>query len=160
LISSPERIGNRDHFQVKNTVTGTGVGQIDSTARYGSKGRLQGISRFPEPGFYDGAETGFIHELGHQWINFLSFAPLAQGIPHWPLSSMASGGMGFSVGGTGGEGGTFACNVVTQDGVTTLVQRVGGPSYGDFELYLMGLIPPTEVRSQVVFGQQTVPACP
>jgi hypothetical protein len=161
LIGYPERILNRDHFQVKNTVTGTGVGQIDNTARYGSAGRLQGISRFPEPGFYDGAETGFIHELAHQWINFLNFAPIAQGIPHWPLSSMASGVMGFSIGGTGGEGGNFSCDVVTQDGVTSLVPQTSGPIYGDFDLYLMGLLPANLVRPQVVFTPQSpIPACP
>src|SRR5215831_4611000 len=84
LVYSPERFLNRNHFTVKNTIDGIGVARTDTTSRYGSAGRLQGISQFPIQGLYDGAETGYIHEFGHQWINFLNFPPLAVGIPHWP----------------------------------------------------------------------------
>jgi hypothetical protein len=36
------------------------------------------------PSFFDMGETGSIHELGHQWINYLSLPILKQGTPHWP----------------------------------------------------------------------------
>ena len=157
LIYSPERIQNRNHFTVKNSVDGIGLARTDNTGRYGSAGRLQGISQFPIPGFYDGAENGFIHELGHQWINFLNFPPLAPGIPHWPPSSMAGGVMGFSIGGAGGEGGDFRCLVTDQNGVVTLTPRTDAAVYNDFDLYLMGLLPAAQVRQQVVFTNVTSP---
>ncbi|HKW02073.1 MAG TPA: hypothetical protein VJN96_19785 [Vicinamibacterales bacterium] len=160
LIYSPERFQNRNHFTVKNTVDGIGLARTDNTARYGSAGRLQGISQFPIPGLYDGAENGHIHELGHQWINFLNFTPISVGIPHWPPSSMAGGVMGFSIGGTGGEGGDFRCNVTDQNGVVTLTPRTDAAAYNDFDLYLMGLLPADQVRQQVVFTNVTSPpAC-
>ena len=157
LIYSPERFQNRNHFTVKNTVDGIGLARTDNTGRYGSAGRLQGVSQFPVPGFYDGAENGHIHELGHQWINFLNFQPLAPGIPHWPPSSMAGGVMGFSIGGSGGEGGDFRCNVTDQNGVVTLTPRTDAAVYNDFDLYLMGLLPADQVRQQVVFTNVTSP---
>jgi hypothetical protein len=160
LISSPSRVANRDHFLVRNDVFGDGQPQFDSSVTYGSTGRLQGVSRFPIADLYDGADVGYIHELGHQWINFLRFAPLATGVPHWPLSSMASGIMGFSVGGAGGEGGQFPCDVKDVDGTFFVNPRSEGPIYNDFDLYLMGLIPREQVRPQVVWADQSrIPSC-
>src|SRR5262249_13080628 len=66
IIYYPARFQNRTHFQVRNDVEGIGVGRLNNTAAYGSAGRLAGISQFPVPGYFDGAETGHIHELGHQ----------------------------------------------------------------------------------------------
>lgn len=151
IVYHPARFQNRTHFRVKNEVDGIGISRTNNTAVYGSSGRLAGISQFPIPGYFDGAENGHIHELGHQWINYLGFAPFAVGIPHWPVSSMAGGVMGFSIGGTGGQGGTFACNVVDQNGTIVLNPRPNEPVYNDLELYLMGLLPPDQVRQQVVF---------
>jgi hypothetical protein len=72
LIYEPQRFANRTHSVVKNQVSGIGLALSDNTARFGSAGRLLGVSQFPIPGFFDGAETGHIHELGHQWINYLN----------------------------------------------------------------------------------------
>ena len=41
-------------------IGGIGTGHFNNTAMYGSAGRLQGISQFPIPGFFDGAETLFL----------------------------------------------------------------------------------------------------
>jgi hypothetical protein len=162
IVSTPSRFANRNHVTVKNDVQGIGAARIDNSAQYGSAGRLLGYSLFPSSNFYDGADTGYSHETAHQWVNFLDFAPYAQGIPHWPVSSMATGVMGFSIGGGGGEGGNFSCNVV-DDGTT--VTLFGVPStqsavFNDFDLYLMGLLPSGAVRRQVVFpGVTSPPAC-
>jgi hypothetical protein len=155
VIYAPARFQNRTHFQVRNDVDGIGVAKTNNASRYSSAGRLQGISQFPVPTFFDGAETGHIHELGHQWINFLNFTPLASGIPHWPISSMAGGVMGFSIGGAGSEGGTFACIVSEQNGNVVLTRRVNAPVYNDLELYLMGLLPADRVATQIVFADQS-----
>src|SRR5262245_49513660 len=162
IVSTPSRFLNRTHTTSRNDVDGIGVTRVDNSAQYGSAGRLRGFTAFPAPGFYDGAETGFSHEIGHQWINHLNFSPFNTGVPHWPVSSMATGVMGFSIGGTGGEGGSFLCNVV-DDGATVqlLPQASGDPkAFNDFDLYLMGLLPPEAVRSQVVLtGVASAPMC-
>ena len=123
------------------------------SASFGSAGRLRGISRFPSVIFFDGANTGYNHELGHQWISALNFQPFDSGVPHWPLSSMAGGVMGWST--RGGQGLTFACDVVVEGGAVRLMPRSGEPVYNDLDLYLMGIIGPDQVRDQIVFADQT-----
>jgi hypothetical protein len=154
LVYEPPRFSNRTHSVVKNDVQGIGLQLVNNTSLFGSAGRLQGISQFPIGTFFDGAETGHIHELGHQWVNFLNFQPLTPGIPHWPLSSMAGGVMGFSIGGQGGQGGSFRCDVREENGQVVLGSRPDAPAYNDFDLYLMGLLPAGEVRPQLVFADQ------
>jgi hypothetical protein len=158
LIYDPQRFSNRTHSVIKNRVAGIGLGMTDGSAQFGSAGRLQGISQFPIARLFDGADTGHIHELGHQWINFLNVAPFASGVPHWPKSSMAGGVMGFSIGGTGGEGGTFACRIVEQNNTITLLPRPEAPVYSDLDLYLMGLLPADQVGPQIVFADQAAVA--
>jgi hypothetical protein len=158
LISTPDRVANRNHGTVKNEVEGIGLNRSDASATFGSGGRLLGINRFPIPTFYDGASIGYAHEHGHQWINFLNFFPFASGVPHWPISSMASGLMGFSIGGMGGQGGTFACYALVETGGVRLVRPDGTLGFTDLDLYLMGLLPPNQVRDQVVFPDQTAAA--
>ncbi len=62
--------------------------------------------------------------------------------------------MGISIGGPGGQGGTFACHVVEQNGQIVLYPRPNAPVFNDLELYLMGLLPPEQVRTQFVFNDQ------
>lgn len=152
LIYQPTRPLNPTHAIVRSEVDGIGVDRVNNSVRYGSAGRLQGISEFPIPTFFDGADTVHVHELGHQWINYLRFPPVDAGIPHWPVSSMAGGVMGFSI---GGEGGNFACDPdVDPGGAVVLNPRPGGPVFNDLDLYLMGLLSPDQVHRQVVFADQ------
>lgn len=124
------------------------------------RGRLQGISRFPIAGFYDGAETGFLHELGHQWINHMRVQPFASGSPHWPYSSMAAGIMGFSIGGrAGGQGGNFRCEITEGPAGFVLTRRTGAPGYNDLDLYLVGLLAANEVRDQFILADPSRVAC-
>jgi hypothetical protein len=160
IISTPSRIANRTHTVVRNDVSGIGLPLIDGSAQFGSAGRLRGYSLFPIPGFYDGAGAGFSHETGHQWINYLPVDPFAPGRPHWPASSMAAGTMGFSIGGSGGQGGDFNCRIVDQGGVVQLMPQTESKTFGDFDLYLMGLVPPESVQPQIVLsGLTNPPAC-
>lgn len=161
IVYAPQRFANRTHGVVTNTVSGIGLPMTNGSSLYGSAGRLAGISQFPLPGYYDGAETGFLHELGHQWINHIRAQPFSTGVPHWPYSTMATGIMGFSIGGTGGQGGSFPCDIVEDARGFVLNPRTGGaPGYNDLDLYLMGLLPAEQVRDQFVFAEQsTSPRC-
>jgi hypothetical protein len=154
IVFDPQRFENRTHFVVKNTVSGVGLSMTDSSATYGSGGRLTGISQFPISRLFDGVESGTLHELGHQWINFLRGAPFASGAPHWPYSSMASGIMGFSIGGTGGQGGNYPCTITEDPRGYLLTPRADTPVFNDIDLYLMGLLPANEVRTQFAFADQ------
>jgi hypothetical protein len=154
VVAVPGYFQNRYHFAVKSDVRGIGMTPFDTSRTYGSAGRLLGITMFPNLVFFDLAEPGFQHELGHQWINFLPFAPLNYVLPHWPLSDLAGGIMGFADS-TGGQGLQFPCVVTPAAGGATLTQRYDAPVFTDLDLYLMGLLPAAQVRSHVVFPRGT-----
>jgi hypothetical protein len=154
VIAVPGYFQNRYHFAVKSDVRGIGITPFDTSRTYGSAGRLLGITMFPNGNLFDPAEAAFQHELGHQWINFLPFAPLNYAIPHWPLSDLASGIMGFAEA-VGGQGLQFPCIVTQVAGGATLTQRYDAPVFTDLDLYLMGLLPAGQVGPHVVFPRGT-----
>jgi hypothetical protein len=162
FIHSPGYVGNRFHATVSTSVGGTGLTPVDNSTFYGSSnGKLKGFNAFPVPNFYDPVNTGFIHEFGHQWINFSNDAPLADGIPHWPYSNIGYGVMGISIGGRGGAGGSFSKIFTAAAGGYNLTSVVSNetPKFNDWELYYMGLISKSEIKSNaVVFKDQiTIP---
>ena len=154
----PDLTANRDHFPVKNDVSGIGQPIIDNTAGYGSAGALRGITRFPLDHFFDLASPGAQHELGHQWINFLDGPPLlAGGAPHWPASQLARGLMGLSISATG-AGGTFPYDFTPLG--ANLYELVAAPPLGVYtqmDLYLMGFVGPRTVPSYVVLDPPDQP---
>jgi hypothetical protein len=150
--------GNRYHFQVKNAVFGIGSSQLNNTAFYGSAGRLQGISVFPVPSFFDMGETGSIHELGHQWINYLALPILKQGTPHWPASTLARGVMGLSIAGSN-VGGAFPWDIVPAGGGYQYQSAAVTREFNDLDLYLMGLLPPAGVGNHLVAQNQSQQPC-
>jgi hypothetical protein len=162
IASTPPYNGNRYHLAVKNDVTGIGVSVFDNSALYRSAGRLQGINRYPIPGFFDLGETTLMHETGHQWINFLEIPALQAGIPHWPISSLSPFVMGY--GERGGQGLHFGYELLAQGGGEYRLRwapdrRV---AYADLELYLMGLLPAEVVGEHFSFpdqGQQLCDGC-
>jgi hypothetical protein len=156
----PDKFANRDHFPVKNDVLGIGVPIFDGTAFYGSVGALNGITRFPVDTVFDLAEPGAQHELGHQWINWLTGFPLlGGGSPHWPPSQVARGLMGFSIPGTpDAEGGFFTFDFVPQGGnLYTLTNATPLGVFTQLDLYLMGFVGPRAVPSYVVLDPPDQP---
>jgi hypothetical protein len=158
IVSIPGRFSNRNHSIVRNDVDGIGAGRSDLSAQFGSSGRLRGYTVFPLGNFYDGAGKGYSHETGHQWISQLS-GVFASGIPHWPPSSMATGTMGFSIGGPGGEGGDFRCRFVEEGGSVRLNPMPASEEtvFNDFDLYLMGLIDRAAAQPQIILSGVTAP---
>lgn len=159
VFSLPESSGNRYHIGVRTDATGTGQGTANSTAAYGSAGKLLGVTVFPLDTYFDCGEHTFSHETGHQWINFLKNPALAAGSPHWPYSNLANGIMGFSIAGSG-AGGTFPYTVDAAGAGQARV-RIQPPSrpktFSDLDLYLMGLLPASQVRDALVLA--TEPTC-
>jgi hypothetical protein len=149
LFTEPSYPANRYHFGVRNDVTGIGQQLFNNAAQYGSAGKLQGITVFPVDFFFDAGETAFSHELGHQWIMFLKNPSLLPG-PHWPPSTMARGVMGFNIPGSN-VGGDFTWLITP---VTATTARTTGTQasddFTDFDLYLMGFLPPSAVAPGII----------
>jgi hypothetical protein len=154
----PGYAGNRFHNNITNTVQGIGLTLFNNTSQFGSKGRLLGYNVFPIPSLFDGASNGYVHEMGHQWINYLSTTFLKDGVPHWPVSNVAAGVMGLSVPGSS-EGSLFPYTF-TEVPTGYRIDRnptAGGLDFNQWELYLMGLIPPTDVKTPaLIFKDQTI----
>lgn len=149
---------NRYHFSTRNSIQGIGSSITNTDAQYGSGGRLIGITVFPYARGFDAGSPTMMHELGHQWINQLNFAPLADGVPHWPLSDLASDIMGFSIKAKDNEGGQFDFTLKPlANGDYQKVPDASPKKYSDLSLYLMGMIPANQVGSHFVFVDQAQP---
>jgi hypothetical protein len=146
-------IQNRYHFAIRNDVQGIGAKIINNTALYGSAGRLLGCTVFPIPAMFDGASRSYQHELGHQWLCFLNVAPLDSGIPHYPLSDLASCIMGWSQ--KNGQGLSFNFDLKPVGNDFELVANNGPKGYSDMSLYVMGMIPASQVKDHFVFKDQS-----
>src|SRR4029450_11703410 len=143
VVATVTSNNNRFYAGVRNDVRGIGLTTYDNSAPWGGAGRLRGTIAFPIDGFFDGAEHGFIHEHGHAWINFGTEHQLRPGSPHWPLSTMAHGIMGFSIGGAGGQGGDFPFLLTSLgDGTVRVTTEPVPLGFTPLGLYVMGVLPP------------------
>lgn len=157
MISNVSSNQNRFYTPVRNDVSGIGEAVTDNSAAWGSAGRLHGVIMFPLDDFFDGAEAGTIHEIGHAWINFATDQVLGAGVPHWPLSTMANGVMGLSIPGLG-SGGTFPWSLTSLGDGTVRVQSAPPKDlYTPLDLYVMGLLPPDSVPPVEVLPPDTDP---
>ena len=147
------RAGARFYRRVRNDTLGLGLPLLDNGATYGSPSRLQGIVDYPIDSFFDLAEKGSIHELGHRWISYLNDPALTLAQGHWLISDLAYGIMGGSSSGVQGFG--FPWTLVEQPDGDYLVQDTEfARTFNDLELYLMGLVPKEEVGEHFVFQNQ------
>jgi hypothetical protein len=161
IVFDTAYIANRFHVPVKNAVGGIGSLVIntpspffDNSGQYGSAGRLLGLNVFPSHNFFDGGERGQSHEIGHQWINFLPLPVLAAGNPHWPASTLASGTMGLSIA-SSNVGGDYNCALTPTPGGLQAAPVTAPRVFNDLDLYLMGMIPPSQVATHYVFSNQS-----
>ena len=162
VFALPGYPDNRHHIVVRNDVTGIGSSFINNTSFYGSTGHLLGLNVFPIDTLFDAGESAFSHETGHQWINYLDHPRLQPG-PHWPPSTMAGGIMGFNIAGSN-VGGNFPWDIAPAGaGFARVTTRTADPGFTDFDLYLMGLLPPSSVGDALLLDGNpchncTVPA--
>jgi hypothetical protein len=154
IVFDRATVANRYHYVVRNAVSGIGLGANDLGIAYGSAARLKGITVFPGMTFFDAGARAHSHELGHQWINYLAQATLSTGRPHWPLSTLASGTMGFTLVGIG-EGVDYPCTLTPVADGLAATPRTGLVTFKDLDLYLMGMMPAGDVATQYVFKSQS-----
>jgi hypothetical protein len=122
---------------VRNAIRGINLGDYDTSAAYGSAGRLQQVI------FQNANLTGreVNHEIGHRWGAFLDDPVLNLSIPtgfHWGVSDHVGqlGNGPFLL--ADGSGGYLVSNA---NGSENFISN----DYSSLELYLMGLASPAEV---------------
>lgn len=158
IVSVPDHTANRNYVGARNDAAGIGVSLFDNSAYYGSKGRLQGLVRFPILYYFNLAEKAAVHEIGHRWSQFLRIPALQGAQVHWPVSSVAYGINGFNL--VGGQGGDFNYRLVALgNGDFRLEPMTRAYAYNDVELYLMGLIPAEQVGTHTVIVNQNQTIC-
>jgi hypothetical protein len=141
VVRSALPLSNGAHgfnISARNDVSGIGVGLFDDTAEYGSGGRLQSAT------FINFRLLGpLIHELAHNWANFLGPFGSSFWNGHWGLSDVQ-----------GVLGGNAVFINDLGDGEYAVPGNAGSSSWGGFysmiELYLMGLVGQEEVPSHQV----------
>ena len=124
------------HIRIRNAVEGTGLPVGTYRTQTGSTDRLKGILHFP---YFGGLTNGpSLHEILHSWANYVLPTTIRS---HWGFSSANGQLGGFDLanlvehGGGKYSAGDFGTNAN------------GGNSlpYSPIELYLAGLIPPSQV---------------
>jgi hypothetical protein len=161
-IAANSGLYGRAYF-AKHDVKGIGGEIIDKTAEYGSAGKLKTVNYYPH---LNGITRGpSLHELMHTWGNKLGFLDEYRGVPeivcpgHWGWSNIG-GQLGgwkphslekLSDGSYQAKGtNTRTSNEYHFGG---LAQGDNQAPYGNFELYMMGLIGPDEVKHDIKIAQ-------
>lgn len=123
------------YFGLANDVTGIGRGVETPAAESGSAGRLRGLLSFRF-----GTEFPLNHETAHSWGVALQ-PTLGNAEAHWGTAG-ANGVLGGFDPATLVDhgGGTFTVGHFSEDGNDWLTT-----AYSPIELYLMGLVPPSDV---------------
>lgn len=134
---------------VKNDTRGIGASQFDYGVSYGASGKLQQVLHLAEKhGLRDGPS---LHEIMHRWANYLKSVPTqtaGSDGSHWGFS-----GVGGHLGGWAPEtfkslgNGLYSANNGRQGSTFFGTYANGGNTlpYAKLELYLMGMIPISEV---------------
>lgn len=156
VVFDVSHLTERFYGGVSNDVNGIGVGVFNDSTLWGTHGRLAGRLVFPIATMFDGASPAFTHELGHRWINHLPVPPVDVGAPHWPLSDLAVGIMGFTsaFNPTFPQGLNFNFDLVPNGPDYDLVTNNSPKEFSDLSLYLMGFIPAAQVVQHFVFDDQ------
>ena len=151
----PSKLPDGELIQVANNVSGIGLNIFDDSSNYGSSGKLKAVIHLTKRIYLLGGPT--LHELLHNWANFgiptegtddgTNFVNNYQ--PHW----------GFTGGNIKGQLGGFKQSTLIDKGAGSYsVEPFGNNEneghvrpYSQLELYLMGMIPITDVADFDVF---------
>jgi hypothetical protein len=128
---------------VSNMIKNIGMPRLDDTARFGSSGKLKSV-QYESFASYEVSD----HETAHNWGAFLGknlglMEKQSGGVisPHWNSLSDIGGQLGYYYI-NGDKSGHFAYN---GDGTWRFLPNTYVSPYSPLELYVMGLIPPSEV---------------
>ena len=157
----PTKIPFGQLIKVSNAVKGVGIRIYSNASQYGSAGKLKAVMQLGRKDYLLFGPS--LHELMHNWGNFILDTKMlnaagkeVNGKPHWGVSDVGGQLGGF-------DRATFQKNV---DGNPNKYSgRIGkrpyfgfnsnggnGLPYSNLELYLMGLLPKSEVKPVKVFS--------
>ena len=164
LLNEPSIPENLSYYGrligVSNSIEGIGLSSYDFSSEYGSSGKLKALIQMTGLEYLKYGPA--LHELAHQWANFaLSHSVSSTGTN---LTSFLFGShWGFTGGNTKGQLGGFEQSSLVDNGQNsysvgefgTFANGGNGVPYNDLELYLMGMLPISEVADFDMFANIT-----
>ena len=162
IVTTPAQYRGTYFINVKNSVQGLGLDLFDHTSTFGSSGRLDGIVHIPTPEHLDLAGLEYLRMLGFNWMNYSDHYKLVGVTPHWPLSNLASGIMGYQDKWSNehrrlpyyfDKQTAVVFPYLYWTGNYVLKPLDSTPRYSSMELYLMGLLPASDVFDGYVVAE-------
>jgi hypothetical protein len=139
------------YWSARNSVTGTGASPYDMSSSFGSSSVLQGVSVLTDRASVRGGPI--LHELLHQWANLGATPPIPTTVAtHWGFSSVGGqlGGWDPATFVSLGSGVYQGFSPGSSYGFYTVANGGNSIPYSPLELYLMGLVPDTDVADITV----------
>ncbi|GGG32323.1 hypothetical protein GCM10011344_36570 [Dokdonia pacifica] len=148
-------------INVSNAIEGIGKNIFDNSSNYGSNGQLKAVMHLTRRDYLRAGPS--LHEIMHNWGNSGIYTESVSTtgddltsfpyIPHW----------GFTGGSNKGQLGGFSQSTLIENGGNSYTVEDFGPNanggnsvpYSQMELYLMGMIPITDVDPFDVFTDIT-----
>ena len=146
--------------KVSNAVKGLGMKVYSNASKYGSGGKLKAVMQLSRKDYILLGPS--LHELMHNWGNFILDTKLldAQGKeanakPHWGISDVGGQLGGFDAttfkDNVDGDPKKYRGNMPGKKNFGFGSNGGNGQPYSNFELYLMGVIPKSEVKPIRIF---------
>ena len=165
LLNEPSIPENLSYYGrligVSNSIEGIGLSSYDFSSRYGSSGKLKALIQMTGLEYLKYGPA--LHELAHQWANFALPTHSVSSTGTDLTSFLFGSHWGFTGGNTKGQLGGFEQSSLVDNGQNsysvgefgTFANGGNGVPYNDLELYLMGMLPISEVADFDMFANIT-----
>ena len=165
LLNEPSIPENLSYYGrligVSNSIKGIGLSSYDFSSEYGSSGKLKALIQMTGLEYLKYGPA--LHELAHQWANFALPTHSVSSTGTNLTSFLFGSHWGFTGGNTKGQLGGFEQSSLVDNGQNsysvgefgTFANGGNGVPYNDLELYLMGMLPISEVADFDMFANIT-----
>tara|TARA_B100000003_G_scaffold200659_1_gene207769 strand:+ start:1955 stop:2995 length:1041 start_codon:yes stop_codon:yes gene_type:complete len=165
LLNEPSIPENLSYYGrligVSNSIEGIGLSLYDFSTEYGSSGKLKALIQMTGLEYLKYGPA--LHELAHQWANFALPTHSVSSVGTDLTSFLFGSHWGFTGGNTKGQLGGFEQSSLVDNGQNsysvgefgTFANGGNGVPYNDLELYLMGMLPISEVADFDMFANIT-----
>ena len=165
LLNEPSIPENLSYYGrligVSNSIEGIGLSSYDFSTEYGSSGKLKALIQMTGLEYLKYGPA--LHELAHQWANFALPTHSVSSVGTDLTSFLFGSHWGFTGGNTKGQLGGFEQSSLVDNGQNsysvgefgTFANGGNGVPYNDLELYLMGMLPISEVADFDMFANIT-----
>ena len=165
LLNEPSIPENLSYYGrligVSNSIKGIGLSSYDFSSEYGSSGKLKALIQMTGLEYLKYGPA--LHELAHQWANFALPTHSVSSVGTDLTSFLFGSHWGFTGGNTKGQLGGFEQSSLVDNGQNsysvgefgTFANGGNGVPYNDLELYLMGMLPISEVADFDMFANIT-----